>query len=42
MAVACSQTLYFLFKVCRALVIIVFEKNGKKNKKTSVYRLPWL
>ena len=33
MAVACSQTLYFLFKVRWALVIIVFEKNEKKNKK---------
>ena len=49
---ACSQTLYFLFKVRRAWVIKykpqggsrwvvanVFEKNEKKNKTTSVYRL---
>ena len=43
---ACSQTLYFLFKVRRARVIKykpqgiydVFEKNEKKNKTTSVYR----
>ena len=41
---ACSQTLYFLFKVRRARVIKygpqgiydVFEKNEKKNKTTSV------
>ena len=60
---ACSQTLYFLFKVRRGRVIKninrrgfidrqrkglrarpreladVFEKNEKKNKTTSVYRL---
>ena len=44
---ACSQTLYFLFKVRRARVIKygpqgiydVFEKNEKKNKTTSVYSL---
>ena len=59
--VACSQALYFLFKVRRARVIKnktagefiegvgvgeeelaladVLEKNEKKNKTTSVYRL---
>ena len=44
---ACSQSLYFLFKVRRARVIKykpqgiydVFEKNEKKNKTTSVCRL---
>ena len=47
LAVACSQTLYFLFKVRRAQVIKykprgicanVFEKNEKKTNTTSVYR----
>ena len=41
--IACSQTLYFLFKVHRARMIKnknVFEKNEKKkNRTTSVYRL---
>ena len=65
MNVACSQTLYFVFKVRRAGVINnyfslalrarsrsrarlalahadVFQKNEKKNKTTSVYRLWWM
>ena len=47
--IACSQILYFLFKVRRVCVIKniywqpaladVFEKNEKKNKTTSVYSL---
>ena len=42
---ACSQTLYFLFKVRRARVIKeikrspIIEKNEKKNKTKSAYRL---
>ena len=48
--IACSQTLYFLFKVSRARVIkykpqgiywppVQGGRNEKKNKTTSVYRL---
>ena len=40
--IACSQTLYFLFKVHRAHMIKnknVLEKKRKKNRTTSVYRL---
>ena len=40
--IACSQTLYFLFKVHRARMMKnknVLEKNEKKNRTTSVYRL---
>ena len=52
---ACSQTLYFFFKVRRTRVIKnkncegfvdlsraladVYEKNEKKNKTTSLYRI---
>ena len=42
MKIACSQTLYFLFKVHRARMIKnenVLEKKTKKNRTTSVYRL---
>ena len=45
-SVACSQTLHFLFKVCRTQLItnkfrgaFTDRKNEKKTKTTSVYRL---